>query len=104
MEEKELKRNSKGVDFGFGINNCPLHLYKAFVKDIKTRHNDTYWSRLQELLIKEECYDNFIRYGLIPVEQQEDEDDLIDQLSKKEEDKEEQGSSVMTMGGKIRVN
>lgn len=102
MNKETTRDKTKITGFGFSINSCPLHLYKSFTKGIKERHNDCYWSRLNELLIKEECYDRFIKYGLIPVEDSYDEDDLVDQLVK--EDEQEEESIVKTMGDRIRVN
>ena len=51
MVEKEKK------NFGFGINNCPLWLFKTLDKEAKERYNDQYWVVLLTWYQKAKAYD-----------------------------------------------
>lgn len=68
MDEKEsgvkspeigFKRNSEFI-MGFGVNGCPIWVFKGIAEPAKERYNDTYWVRLAELLIIENSYYNLI--------------------------------------------
>lgn len=68
-------RNNK---VGFFISDVPLSLMKQFTKDIKTKHNDVYWVRLHELILKEQAYDAFVQVGFIPQTDDDVEEEIED--------------------------
>ena len=53
------KRKRDG--FGFGINDCPLWLFKVFDGEAKSQYNNQYWVVLLNWYRKSQAYDVFIR-------------------------------------------
>jgi len=83
MVEKEKKQAS--IKVSFGINDCPVRLYKEFTTLAKNYYNDMYWVALQELMTKVAAYESLL--ATMYNEPEEKNGDL------KEE-------TVKTMGGK----
>lgn len=79
-------------EFGFGVNNCPLWLFKKFSEDAKARYNDVYWVRLLDLERKAEAYDLFVQAGIIVMPEQEQ------QKSVEKDDTE----GVLTFSGRVK--
>lgn len=94
MVEKEFDKGKRGVkpskvSVGFGINECPLWLYKAFTSDIH-KYNNTSWIKLMDVMRKAEMYDYIVIEGNsepYPVDEEEDIDKPTDKFG------------VETMGG-----
>jgi hypothetical protein len=45
---------------GFGINDCPIAVYKAFKQPCQTQNNDSHAWRLKDLIAKEEAYNAIV--------------------------------------------
>ena len=74
---------------GFGINDCPLWLVKAFTEEAKDRFNNQYWVMLNDLYTKAKAFEAFVNFGIIQPQMVEPE------IEKDEKDE----PVVKTMGG-----
>ena len=57
MDESVKKKNS---GFGFGVNDCPLWLFKQLDYEAKSQFNDQYWVVLLNWFRKAQAYDVLI--------------------------------------------
>lgn len=58
----------KNGQFGFGVNNCPIWLFKSMDAESKSYHNDQYWVTLSEWYRKALAYDRWMEgHTAIPV-------------------------------------
>ena len=81
MEQTERKfKREKPLPhstFGFGIGDCPIWLYRQFDSDVKEKYQNKYWIKLMDVMRKAECYDAFIKGGIItpqqPIQQEKEE-------------------------------
>lgn len=90
MVEKEKKkevifgREVINNRFGFGINDCPLWLFKRIDKEAKALYNDYYWVVLVEWLRKADAYDSMTEapQPMIQEEEEKEESKTISVLGK----------------------
>lgn len=50
---------------GFGVNDCPLWLYKELTYQAKALYNNQYWSVILDWYRKAESYDMLVQQGMI---------------------------------------
>lgn len=64
MEKKANK--DKKSRFGFGINDCPIWLFKTLDAQAKSFYNDQYWVVLADWCRKAEAYDRWMEGDSFP--------------------------------------
>lgn len=69
--ETGTRKPEKKISVGFGINDCPVWLYRWFTQDVKSHYNDVYWTKLLDVMRKAEAYDQLSMLGLVPQQQEE---------------------------------
>ena len=77
--KNEIERIKKTKNkIGFGVNDCPLWLYKEFIDNVESKYNNVYWTKLMDIMCKAEAYDMFMEVGQVQQDQSimvEEEDD-----------------------------
>ena len=75
-----MVENVKKNEFGFGVNNSPLWLFRIIDTQSKKYYNDQRWALLIDWYRKAEAYDMFVTLGLVPdTEDQPEQEEHIDE-------------------------
>jgi len=106
MAENEGKRRrtkDSSVTTSFSLNDVPLNVFKRFTQDIKKHCNDQYWTRLKELLDKEEAYEVLARAVMLG-SMMPSEPPLSEEVEGPEDEEGTEGKDfVQTFGGKLPI-